>query len=86
MSEQRKIHRGHAALLGIFKSKDEANATVRNGVVQFDGVSQDFLQGWYEELKNWSLIQAEDWVGRSGNKLGEKVTLTDEGKSVLASL
>lgn len=86
MSEQRPLHRGHAALLGIFKNQDECNATVRNGTVQFDGHSQDFLQGWYEELKAWSLIQAEDWVGRSGNKLGEKVTLTDEGREVLASI
>lgn len=84
--QQRTLHRGHAALLGIFRSKDECNATVRNGVVQFDGVSQDFLQGWYEELKNWSLLHTEDWVGRSGNKLGEKVSLTDEGKTVLAGL
>ncbi len=85
MSEQRTLHRGHVALLGIFKNQDECNATVRNGTVQFDGHSQDFLEGWYNDLKSWAL-HTEDWVGRSGNKLGEKVSLTEEGKAALAKL
>lgn len=86
MPEQLALHRGHAALLGILDQQDECNATVRDGVVQFDGHSQDFLQGWYEELKNWSLISTEDWVGRAGNKLGEKVSLTDRGRAALEQL
>ena len=86
MTQERALHRGHAALLGIFRKQDECNAVVRNGVVQFDGHSQDFLQGWYEELKSWSLLKTEDWVGRAGNKIGEKVRLTDEGKATLARL
>ena len=83
MSEQRALHRGHSALLGIFRNQAECTATLRNGTVNFDGHSQDFLVGWYEDLKGWALLATEDWIGRSGHKLGEKVSLTDEGREVL---
>ena len=86
MSEPIALHRGHVALLGIFRNTAEANATLRNGTVQFDGHSQDFLVGWYEDLKGKGLIQAEDWVGRSGTKLGEKARLTEAGQEALAKI
>lgn len=84
MSQPLAIHRGHAALLGVFRTRTDANATLRNGTVQFDGHSQDFLVGWYEDLKTRGLLRAEDWIGRTGAKLGEKVSLTDEGQAALA--
>ena len=83
MSEQRALHRGHAALLGIFRGQPECLATLRNGTVNFDGHAQDFLVGWFEDLKSWALLRSEDWIGRSGHKLGERVSLTDTGRDVL---
>ena len=83
MSEPLALHRGHVALLGVFREQTEANATVRNGTVHFDGHSQDFLISWYNDLKGRGLIHAEDWVGRTGAKLGEKVSLTEEGQAAL---
>ncbi len=61
MSE-RKLHRGHTALLGVVQAGDTCTATLKNGTVGFDHHSQDFLVGWYEDLKGWDLIQTEDWL------------------------
>ena len=79
MSAEHKLHRGHIALLGIVRDGAERTAYERGGMVQIDGATQDFLAGWYNELKAWALIAAEDHVGRSGTKLGERITITDEG-------
>ncbi len=84
MSE-RKLHRGHTALLGVVEAGDECTATLRSGTVAFDHHSQDFLVGWYEDLKSWNLIQAEDFMGKHG-KLGETVSLTGDGRDVLEQL
>ncbi len=86
MSEPIALHRGHVALLGVFKTTSETNATLRNGTVHFDGHAQDFLVGWYEDLKGKGLLQTEDWVGRTGAKLGERVSLTDAGVAALAKI
>lgn len=83
MSEQRRLHRGHMALLGYIKDGETRTAYARGGMVQIDGVTQDFLEGWYEELKHWSLISATDKLGRSGAKLGEEIEITDQGLDVL---
>lgn len=86
MSESLSLHRGHTALLGIFRNQSECNATLRNGTVEFDGHSQDFLVGWYEDLKGRGLIETEDWLGRTGAKLGEKVTITESGRAALQQI
>lgn len=83
MPETRNLHRGHAALLELIEvGGNECTATLRNGTVGFDHHSQDFLVGWYEDLKSWRLIDAEDLVGRVG-KLGETVSLTSDGIATL---
>lgn len=84
MSE-RKLHRGHTALLGVVQAGDDCTATLRNGTVAFDHHSQDFLVAWYEDLKGWNLIHAEDFMGKN-SKLGEAVSLTDDGRDVLEQL
>lgn len=77
MSSTPPLHRGHAALLNLLEG-GERTAYIRGGTVQFDRASQDFLIGWYQQLKEWQLIQAEDVMGRT-EKIGEKVTLTADG-------
>ena len=76
------LHRGHAALLKILGLGDTSTATLRNGTVSFDHHSQDFLVGWYDDLKSWQLIEAADLMGKAG-KLGETVSLTERGHVAL---
>lgn len=83
MSQSRKLHQGHVALLGTLDNGEARVAYPRDFTVQIDGVTQDFLVRWYEELKSWSLISAEDKLGRSGKKIGETIALTPEGRSAL---
>jgi hypothetical protein len=83
MSDEAKLHRGHLALLGYIKDGEPRAAYPRNGTVEIDGIGQDFLTGWYEQLKAWSLISAEDLLGRTGNKLGETIRITEEGAAKL---
>lgn len=82
MSDQPRIHRGHATLLSLVNDSAECTAMVRNGTVHLEGHSQDFLIAWYEDLKRWSLIEAEDLMGRMG-KLGERVKITAAGAAAL---
>ena len=82
MSETLRLHRGHVALLDKIQDGKPRAAFERDGAVQIDGVHQDFLVGWYEDLKSWALIVAEDLLGRSGNRLGETVQITDKGRDI----
>ena len=86
MNEPVSLHRGHAALLNVLGLSDSPTATLRNGTVSFDHHSQDFLMGWYDDLKNWNLIEVSDLMGKSGDKLGEKVTLTERGQNALSKV
>ena len=79
------LHRGHAALLKIVGLAETCTATLRNGTVSFDHHSQDFLVGWYDDLKSWDLIEANDFMGKAG-KLGETVTLTTAGQDALTKV
>lgn len=79
------LHRGHAALLKIVGLGETCTATLRNGTVSFDHHSQDFLVGWYDDLKSWELIEANDFMGKVG-KLGETVTLTSAGQEALTKV
>jgi hypothetical protein len=81
MASTPPLHRGHAALLNLLDG-GERTAYIRGGTVQFDRASQDFLVGWYEQLKDWELIQAEDVMGRT-EKIGEKVALTADGAAIV---
>ena len=83
MASTPPLHRGHAALLNLLADDDGGRtAYLRGGTVQFDRASQDFLIGWYEQLKDWQLIHAEDLMGRS-EKIGEKVSLTADGVAIV---
>lgn len=86
MTEPLSLHRGHAALLNVLGLSEKSTATVRNGTVSFDHHSQDFLQGWYDDLKNWNLIEVSDLMGKSGDKLGETVVLTERGQTALTKV
>lgn len=85
MSTPRPLHRGHAALLRLVQEAGERTAYIRGGTVQMEKAAQDFLVGWYEDLKGWQLIQAEDVMGRTA-KIGEKVRLTADGMAALDRL
>lgn len=84
MSQSRKLHQGHVALLDTLDNGESRTAYPRGFTVQIDGVTQDFLVRWYEELKAWSLISTEDKLGRSGKKIGETIALTPAGEGALA--
>ena len=79
------LHRGHAALLKTVGLGETCTATLRNGTVSFDHHSQDFLVGWYDDLKSWELIEASDFMGKAG-KLGETVSLTSAGQDALTKV
>jgi hypothetical protein len=79
------LHRGHAALLNVVGQGETCTATLQNGTVSFDHHSQDFLVGWYDDLKTWELIQVDDLMGKAG-KLGETVTLTSAGQDALTKV
>lgn len=83
MSMTGKLHDGHVALLHVVGDGETHAAFARGGTVQIKGAAQDFLVRWYEQLKAWSLIAAEDRVGRSGKVVGENVTITEEGRAQL---
>ncbi len=85
MSEPVSLHRGHAALLKVLGLDDSCTATFRDGTVCFDHHSQDFLVGWYDDLKSWQMINVADLMGKAG-KLGETVTLTERGQQALAKV
>lgn len=85
MQTTRPLHRGHAALLNLVHEAGERTAYIRGGTVQLEKAPQDFLIGWYEELKGWELIQAEDVMGRTA-KIGERVRLTADGQAALERL
>jgi hypothetical protein len=79
------LHRGHAALLKVVGLGETCTATLKNGTVSFDHHSQDFLVGWYDDLKSWELIEVSDFMGKSG-KLGETVVLTTAGQEALVKV
>lgn len=83
MPETAKLHHGHVTLLGLIDDGEPHAAYPRGGTVQIDGAEQDFLVRWYEQLKAWSLIDAEDRLGRNGKKIGETIQITDEGRARL---
>jgi len=85
MASTPPLHRGHAALLNLLAVDGACTAYIRGGTVQFDRASQDFLVGWYQQLKDWQLIHAEDLMGRS-EKIGETVSLTDGGAAIVERL
>ena len=80
------LHRGHAALLKVLGLGETSTATLKNGTVSFDHHHQDFLMGWYDDLKGWELIEVSDYMGKSGDKLGETVTLTERGQDALTKV
>jgi hypothetical protein len=82
MASTPPLHRGHAALLSLVSDEGERRAFISGGTVQFDRASQDFLVGWYEQLKEWNLIQAQDIMGRE-EKIGEMVSLTPDGVEIV---
>ena len=87
MSDAPNLHRGHAALLRVVNEQSGELAVIKGGTVQIGSAAQDFLIGWYEDLKRIGLVAAQEEQGRHGGVvLGERVSLTAAGTERLAAI